>query len=174
MGTQLLPRFQRGAPSVTNPTGCSTGKHRYSSESDAIEGLLRVRKERVLIQDPRSHESHLYPCDRCGGWHLSSSAVRFPAELTDDLEKRNGEPVEMHLRRLQNRIKEQRAQILSMLAVGNGATNRESRKRIASLTMSLAKVTELWQEERRNREALVERLAKVERPKRRWFGRAPA
>ena len=170
MGTQLLPHLRRGVPTPTHPTGCGTGKHRYATEADAIEGLVRVRRERVTTADPRSHESHLYPCDRCEGWHLSSTSVRLDPALPSDIEKRNGEPVEMHIRRLQNRIKEQRAQILSLLATGNGATNRESRKRIASLTMSLARVTELWQEERRNREALVERIQKLEhRP--RWFSR---
>lgn len=137
---------------------------RYAAESDAIEALIRVRKSRAASGDDQPHESHLYPCERCDGWHLSSIPFRLDPP---DSGRRSNEPIEMYARRLERRIKEQRGQILSMLTIGGTSSNRETRRRIASLTASLAKVTELWQEEKRNREALVERLQR----ERRWWRR---
>ena len=165
--------LRRGTPTFGKPTGCSTGKFRYATEADAIEGLVRVRRERVAsrLRDTRPHESHLYPCDRCTGWHLSSSPIFMSGDLIPDQPRRGREPLEMYARRLENRVAEQRSQIMSLLATGNGATNRETRKRIGALTVALGRVTELWQEERGNREALVARLSKIEStPRRRWLG----
>lgn len=142
---------------------CPSGKQRHRSEAGAIQALIRVRKHRIQTGDPLDHESHIYPCEQCNGWHLSSKEVLHSRHLIPDKVRHDGETWEAYARRLERRIKEQRAQIMSMIAVGHGGNNRQARKRIASLTVALGRVTELWDEERRNREAVVERLRELEK-----------
>lgn len=170
--TQLLPRFTE--PSVPRligrPNKCESKKVRYRTEADAVAALIEVRKKRVRDADPHDPENHLYPCTRCEGWHLSSTEVfrrtnSFPENLT-----RNGtnESWEDYAHRLEFRIKEQRGQLMSIQALGHGSNNRASRQRIQSLVIALGHMTELWEKERRNRQAVVARLAELERG-RRWF-----
>lgn len=166
MATQLRIGFvRRGARQEPAEPRCKTGKHRYLSESQALEALIRVRKIRVRQGDPRQHENHIYPCRECDGWHLSSTPVLLASDLRTEREQWPTETIEAYARRLERRIAEQRAQILSMLAVGHGGNNRQARKRIEILTVALGRMTAMWEEERRNREALVRRLAA---PQTRW------
>lgn len=146
---------------------CPSGKARHATEAAAIEALIRVRKKRARAGEQRPHESHLYPCERCEGWHLSSNVMLMTRELLPEKPQLPNEETRLYVRRLENRIAEQRSQILSLLATGNSASNRETRRRIAGLSAALARVTELWQQECRNREALVERL-QAEKPRRWW------
>lgn len=166
----FLSRLARPSRRRRRPEdSCPSGKTRHPTEAAAIAALIRVRKHRVKTNDPRPHESHLYACDRCDGWHLSSTPMLLARELIPERPQLPNEAQALYVRRLERRIAEQRSQILSLLATGNSASNRETRRRIAGLTAALARVTELWQQECRNREALVERLAAAERP--RWWRR---
>lgn len=151
---------------------CPSGKIRHRSEAIAIEALIRVRKHRIEINDPADHESHIYPCRQCDGWHLSSKAVVHPEDFTAEHPQRTGETWPEYAKRLERRIAAQRAQLLSLHALGHGGSNRQSRKRIESLIVALGRMTERWENERRNREALVMRVEELEsRPKRRWLRR---
>lgn len=137
---------------------CPSGKVRYATESDAITGLLRVRKERVRTNDPHDHESRIYPCAKCQGWHLTSNPMLHPEDLTPEAPQKTGEPWQQYAKRLEKRIAEQRAQLLSLHALGHGGSNKDSRRRISALTVALGRMTERWENECRNREALVEKV----------------
>lgn len=152
----LLPRFRSEQPR-RNPH-CPTRKHYYAAESDALTALARVRNERISSGEQRSPESHAYPCSLCGGYHLSSTPTGV--HDTDFLPAwRNIEETwEQYARRLEKRIKEQRAHILSLHIVGQGGTNREARKKIQQLTIALGRMTERWEAERTHRIALVEKI----------------
>jgi hypothetical protein len=150
---------------------CASGKQRYKSESVAIGALISVRKKRIETRDPLEHESRIYPCDRCNGWHLTSNPVVHPEDFTPEAPQHTGESWQSYARRLERRIAEQRAQLLSLHALGHGGTNRQSRKRISTLTVALGRMTERWENERRNREALVDRIEAQPR-QRRWLRRA--
>ena len=153
---------------------CVSGKVRYDSEARAIDGLLRVRKRRIETADPLEHESRIYPCVKCAGWHLTSKPMVHPEDFTPEHEQWNGESVESYIKRLERRIKEQRAQLLSLHALGHGGDNRQARKRISALTVALGRMTERWENERRDRKALVEKLREAEasrRLNRRWLRR---
>jgi hypothetical protein len=133
---------------------CPTGKKRHPSESGALDALMRVRKERLASGEARLPENRIYPCDRCGGWHLSSTALH-PEDLATPRERGDGEPWEEYAGRLEKKIAAQRAEIVSLLALGHGGTNREMRKRVPALLTALAQTSERWHSERQNRENLL-------------------
>jgi hypothetical protein len=70
--------------------------------------------------------------------------------------KGDGESWEDYARRLERRIKEQRDQLESLNQIHSACgNNRADRKRINNLRFALGKMTERWEKERTNREALV-------------------
>lgn len=137
---------------------CSTGKVRHATEAVALEALARVRRDRIATGDPDPPESRIYICARCNGWHLTSTDLSY-RDLEPIRERSDGEAWEAYAKRLERRIAEQRAQILSLLALGHGAAhNRASRKRVEALTVALGHMTERWENERRNREEVVRQI----------------
>ncbi|MGR7002786.1 hypothetical protein ACU686_40385 [Yinghuangia aomiensis] len=50
---------------------CPSGKQRYPSRKFARFTLTRLRAA-AKAGDTRRRETHLYPCDTCRGWHLTS------------------------------------------------------------------------------------------------------
>lgn len=164
--TKLLPRFLQ-EPKPWKPVTpvkqpCRTGKVEYPTESSALEGLRRVRKKRIENPDGQDPESGIYPCDHGDHWHLTSSEIHLN-DITSERERRDGETWENYAGRLEKRIAEQRSQILSLHALGHGASNnRSSRKRINALVIALGRMTENWENERRSRIALTEKLRNKE------------
>ena len=159
-----LPRFgfarvdQQNEPArAPRPRGCPTQKVRYKAESEALVALIRVRDHRAEISDPAAPENRVYRCDACDGWHLSSKPLH-PQDIATVRERADGEPWQSYSRRLERKIEQQRTQIVSLLAIGHGGSNRELRKRVPALLAALAEMTERWHGERRNREALVRTL----------------
>lgn len=143
----------------TETGGCNTGKVRYDTEAAALAALVRVRGYRLEHPDGKDAETHFYVCRVCEGWHLSSNPVAgHGSDFMPEHSLRTGETWENYAHRLERRIKEQRAQLLSLQALGHGASNRDSRRRIQSLVVALGAMTERWEAEVRNREALVERI----------------
>lgn len=136
---------------------CRTGKIRHPSETGALEALVRVRKERFASDDGRLPESRIYLCRDCGGWHLTSTDLH-PSDLEPVRERKDGEPWEIYAKRLERRVAEQRTHIVSLHALGAGATNRAMRRRVPALLVALGRMTERWDNERRNREELVRQL----------------
>lgn len=136
---------------------CVTGKRRYPSEASALESLMRVREERIGSGEERIPENRIYFCDRCNGWHLSSRELH-PADLQEVKEKGDGETWHQYARRLEKKIAAQRSQLVSLLALGHGAGNRENRKRIPALLIALGRQSERANAERQHRIALVETL----------------
>lgn len=182
MGTQ--PKFGFSRVGEASPTPrrakrfgkkerCRSGKVRYPSESLALESLRRVRRERYLAGEGGLHENHVYPCRDCKGYHLASSS--HDQTVTEPAEQHTNEPTDAYIMRLERRIAEQRSQIFSLQVIGNGSSNRESRKRIASLIISLGKMTERWEDEHKARVALSKKVKELEsrppRGKRGWFGK---
>lgn len=53
---------------------CATGKRTYATKREADDTLdaLRVHTRRMGRKRPR----RAYPCDRCGGWHLTAQTWR--------------------------------------------------------------------------------------------------
>lgn len=136
---------------------CATGKLRYGTETEALTALTRTREARVRTADPHPPENRIYKCPQCDGWHLTSKALSS-LDLVEPGPKADGEPWDEYAHRLERRVAAQRAQIVSLLAVGHGGTNRELRKRFPALLTALGQITERWQAERRNRENLVDLL----------------
>lgn len=143
--------------------GCSSHKRPYYSEHQALKALVQVRRKRWMEGD-ETPESRAYKCDECDQYHLTSQPIVQHQDFRPSPARSENEPLEQYARRLERRIAEQRTQLMSLHAIGHGGTNKETRRRIQSLTVALAEVTELWQQEKRNREALVKRLNK-----RRWW-----
>lgn len=166
MATQPRTGFVRvGEPLLDTPLAqrktkrlqCGSRKFRYATESDAIDGLMRVRTERIASGASRPPENRLYFCERCGGWHLTSKDLH-PHDLEGVRERGGGESWEEYAKRLERKIAAQRGELVSLLALGHGGGNRELRKRIPALLIALAQITERWQSERQNRQALTEIL----------------
>lgn len=150
-------RVSDNAPRSRAAVVCGTGKKRYATESAALDALIRVRKLRQANPDGRDPENRIYFCS-CKGWHLTSGEMGRE-DFSPVKERGDGEPWESYARRLERRIAEQRAHLLSLHALGHGASNREGRKRIASLLRALGRMTERWESERSQRQALVEILS---------------
>lgn len=172
--TKLLPRFlqetKQRKPVVQPKRGCRTGKVEYPSESAALEGLRNVREKRLKNPDEHNPECSIYPCEHGPHWHLTSNEVRGD-DFTSEKEKSDGETWENYAVRLERRIAEQRSQILSLHALGHGASNnRQARKRINALVIALGHMTERWEGERRSRIALTEKLQN-QQPKTNWWKR---
>jgi hypothetical protein len=65
--SRRLTRRQRAAQRKREKCG-PTGKRRYrtaGAASRALEDLAAIRP------DPHRREQRAYPCDGCGGWHLT-------------------------------------------------------------------------------------------------------
>lgn len=144
-----------------------TSKIRHPSEADALRALARVRDARALQDDGRLPENRIYRCAHCEGWHLTSRELH-PAELDPPKERGPAETWEEYAHRLERRIAEQRAHTVSLHTLGHGVANRATRKRIASLVEALGRMTERWENERRNRQELVRQLEQL-RSQRRFF-----
>ena len=142
------------------PQTCPSGKKRYASESDALGGLMGVRKARAAAGHAEPPECRIYWCERCIGWHLTSTELNG-LELKPVRARMTDETWEKYAKRLERRIAEQRAQILSLVALGHGASNREARKRTANLVVALGRMTERWEIERQHREALVRQVEEL-------------
>lgn len=149
---------------------CTTQKRRYGSESQALAALISVRGDRLRAGETQDFETRIYPCWACQGWHLTSQVVSRN-DLVPARDRYHTEDVRAYVTRLERRIAEQRTHLLSIHALGHGGNNRQARARIASLTLALAHMTELWDKERRNREALVEQLRDAKATRRRRFWR---
>lgn len=170
--TKLLPRFLRETEHKPTKTAqknpCRTGKIEYATESAALEGLRRVRKKRIKNLDEQDHECAIYLCDHGHHWHLTSNEIRGE-DVTSERERSDGETWESYAKRLERRVAEQRSQILSLHALGHGASNnRQARKRINALVIALGHMTERWEAERANRIRLVQ-LLETEKEKTSWF-----
>lgn len=136
---------------------CGSGKVRYPSEPEALDAMMRVRKERVRNGETRTPENRIYYCEQCEGWHLSSRELH-PLDLAQMRERGDGEPWDVYAKRLERKIADQRSQIVSLLALGHAGSNRDLRKRVPTLLTALGQMTERWQGERRTRENLTEIL----------------
>lgn len=166
--TQLLPRFRQVPRLVPRSKDCRCGKYGYETESDALEGLRRVRNDRRKAGDQAPWECRVYKCREGEAWHLTSNDTLHLGDVAP-LRQGGGEPIEAYVKRLEKRIAQQRSEILSLHALGAGlSTNRATRQRIAGQTATIARLTELWQQEVRNREALVARLGRRSWWRRRW------
>lgn len=157
--TQLLPRFRQQGVSMPRSKGCRCGKYGYASESLALEALRRVRNDRRDTRDEQPWECRVYQCRYSDDvWHLTSDDTLHLGDVAP-IRRGTGEPIDEYVKRLERRIAQQRSEILSLHAIGAGlSTNRATRQRIAGQAATIARLTELWQQEARNREALVARL----------------
>jgi len=63
-------RRRRGYRDTIDRCG-PTGKRRYRSEGAARHALTALAPIRP---DPEHREQRAYPCNGCGGWHLTSQA----------------------------------------------------------------------------------------------------
>jgi len=143
-------------PVVTAVTRGRCGKLAHPSESAALAALITVREHRIRSGDPVP-EQRVYQCERCNAWHLTRAEARL-ISLGATRDRRDDESWEQYARRLERRIAAQRAELMSLHALGHGLASRDARRRVASLVISLGRMTERWEAERRNREALVAAL----------------
>jgi len=138
--------------------GCPSKKYRYLTEAVALEGLARVRRDRLNDADrTRPPECRIYFCDRCEGWHLTSNEAH-PEDFNTEPARRDQEDWQVYARRLEKRIASQRAEILSLHQIGHGLSNKNTRRRMETLVIALGRATERFERERRDRINLVRLL----------------
>lgn len=137
---------------------CPTGKVRYPDEEKAAAALERVRGRRARRPDEFPPERIFYFCRHCQGWHLSSK----PPDLKlSEVPKQDGETWEEYAHRLERRVKEQRELLAHVNEMRSDAGNRHERKRITHLTYALGEMAARFEEERRNKHALLRILREV-------------
>lgn len=149
------PRRLRGRP--PDRVRCVTRKERYETESEALEALVRVRKERLATEDPKPPEARIYRCERCKGWHLTSNETS-PDEFKNEPDRYPDETWEIYAKRLEKRIAAQRSEIVSLHAIGQGVGRKNARRRIETLVIAVGRATERYEWERKQRIDLVRKL----------------